>query len=108
MKVILSPFLLKRLNRLVFELLMKPGKKGFERKMLGVFSILLQRLLDGFQWLRMRSKLNRLAFETKKNNIKIFGIKVWYGEAFYWSKYLTSRLKKINPGYIHLLRKSPG
>lgn len=96
----LSPRLLRKLNRIVVEKVMEPSGSTFVKSLLAAICAVTQGLLSKIQWLRMAGKLRRLAVESKKKQLRFFGIKVWYGEAFYWSKYLTRQIKRLNPECI--------
>jgi hypothetical protein len=38
-----------------------------------------------------------VAREVAENHVPLFGMKVWYGEAFTWAKYLTGRIHELSP-----------
>jgi hypothetical protein len=69
-------------------------------KLLGASTIPLQWLQSLVQKSRMKSRLKRLAARIAEEKIQTVGIKLWYGEAFAWSKYLTHVLHKRSPETI--------
>ena len=78
-----------------------PGfKNKSAKKAWGFVSILLQDELSAAQARRMKRKLIALALELKRKNAWVFGIKIWYGEAFSNARFLASELKKISPETI--------
>lgn len=96
---LLSPYILKKINRRVFLFTIK-SQHQFIRKFSGIVSLLLQSLLSWFQAKRMKRKLKTLAKDILKNEIKFLGIKLWYGEAFTWSKYLVKQINRYSPETI--------
>ncbi len=96
----LSPGMLRKLNRFIIEKMMDQTVSRFTKGLLAATCTIIQGILSGIQWLGMAIKLRRLAVETSKKQLRFFGIKVWYGEAFYWSKYLTGQIKRVNPECI--------
>lgn len=98
----LSPRLLLYLNRLLTIFLFrleKKNKKGLIKLFFPCFFI-SQGILSFFQRLRMKHHLKKLARDVVKADLKIFGVKVWYGEAFTWSNFLIKHLKKLNPSIL--------
>ncbi len=95
----LSPDFLKKINHFIFLSVIKSQIKFF-RKFLGIVSFLTQSLLSWVQANRMKRKLKLLAKEVKKNNIRFFGIKLWYGESFTWAKYLAKQIYWHSPETI--------
>jgi hypothetical protein len=69
-------------------------------KLLGTGTILLQGMQSLVQRKRMRSRLKGLASRVAQERIPVVGIKLWYGEAFYWAKCLGRFLHKIAPKTI--------
>jgi radical SAM superfamily enzyme YgiQ (UPF0313 family) len=92
----LSPLLLRVINKRLFQKLLNE-KKVVRKKVLGILFLLFQGLLNWFQKKRIKKKLKRIAKDVKQNRIRLFGIKVWYGEAFTWAKYLTGLIHKYSP-----------
>jgi hypothetical protein len=75
-------------------------KSPFWVKLLGAGTILLQGIQSLVQRKRMRSRLKGLAWRVSQERIPVVGIKLWYGEAFYWAKCLVRFLHKIAPKAI--------
>jgi len=66
-------------------------------KLLGAGTIPLQWLQSLVQRKRMKSRLRRLALMVAQQRIPIVGIKLWYGEAFVFAKWLGGLLQEIVP-----------
>lgn len=95
----LTPLFLARWLRSIY-VAMKKSKSPFKRKLLGIFSIQLQELLGMIQDARLKKHLNAFARKLKNDNVRIVGVKLWYGEAYQNAKYLVRLLKKISPQTI--------
>jgi hypothetical protein len=95
----LSPYFLKKINSRVFLLLLKKHHK-FSKNILSALSFLVQSILSHLQSRRMKKKLKMLAKDLGKQNIKFLGIKLWYGEAFTWAKYLLEQTNRYAPNTI--------
>ncbi len=96
----LSPGFLRSFNRVITEKLMDHRRSSITKLLLEPVGPRLQKILSYIQGLRLARKLRYLALESRKNHIKVMGIKVWYGEAFSWSKYLAKQVNKVNPDCI--------
>lgn len=64
-----------------------------------IFNI-LQELVTFVRRFRMKRYLIRLADGVINSRIKIFGIKVWYGEAFQWSDWLAKVIRQRDPSIL--------
>jgi radical SAM superfamily enzyme YgiQ (UPF0313 family) len=95
----LSPHLIKKINNRIFLLLIKTNI-NLSKKILSVSSFLVQSILSHLQGRRMKKKLKMLAKDLGKQNIRFLGIKLWYGEAFTWAKYLTEQTNRYAPNTI--------
>jgi radical SAM superfamily enzyme YgiQ (UPF0313 family) len=49
---------------------------------------------------RIERYLRRFGDEALKSGIKVFGSKIWYGEAFLWADWLAGYIKKKNPSIL--------
>jgi hypothetical protein len=70
------------------------------RKLLGATSMALQGIQSFVMRRRMESHLRSLAIEIGQNGFRVMGMKLWYGEAFYWAKKLAGMLQKTAPALI--------
>jgi radical SAM superfamily enzyme YgiQ (UPF0313 family) len=95
----LSPVFLKKINRYLILFSIK-SQLQFIRKFSGIIILLFQFFLSSIQSTRMKRKLKTLAKKIRKNEIKFFGIKLWYGEAFKWSGYLVKQINRYSPETI--------
>ena len=66
----------------------------------GILAGILQNQLSKAQHKRLTRKLQSLALQVAKAQLPIFGIKVWYGEAFSYSKLLTDLIHQYAPQTI--------
>jgi radical SAM superfamily enzyme YgiQ (UPF0313 family) len=98
----LAPKLLLLLNRLLTIIVLKLSKVRKRKilKPIGAIFYLTQELTSYIQKRRMKSYLKKLAKEIVKNELKVFGVKVWYGEAFVWSNYLVKEIKKLDSSIL--------
>ncbi|WP_312562487.1 B12-binding domain-containing radical SAM protein [Anaerospora sp.] len=48
----------------------------------------------------MNKRINDIIQEIKKNKVNFLGIKVWYGDAFVWSKLLATKVRDACPDTI--------
>ncbi len=88
----LAPAPLVRLSRrLTLRLLDRPSRAG------GRLNRWLQEWIARIQRRRMAVALRRLAREVAARDLRVFGMKVWYGEAFSWAKYLAREIRKRAP-----------
>ena len=94
----LTPVGIARLTRMVYKRLIESkGRQSPGLALLKLMAGALQGLMSNIQERRMRKLLDSVAHEVAKNHVPLFGMKVWYGEAFTWAKYLTSRIKELSP-----------
>lgn len=97
----LSPRWLARLIRRIvrrFLVLVKAGKrKGAVFSLLGASMLVLQDALTRIQKHRMEKRIILLVREIVASGVKVVGVRVWYGEAFTWSKKLIALLKAAAP-----------
>ena len=99
----LTPVVLARPARKLVLTLMAmshAGRKGLLFKTLGSLNLLLQQVMAFFQKRRMAAALRQLAREVADSGIRIFGMKVWYGEAFTWAKYLANEIRTVAPDVV--------
>ncbi|MBU4070214.1 MAG: cobalamin-dependent protein [Nanoarchaeota archaeon] len=99
----LSPDFLTKINREIISYLfenMEKNNENFKIKLIGIFNLFIQGILTYIQKKRMNYFLNELAKKIAKENILAFGVKVWYGEAFYWANKLIEKINKLNPEII--------
>ncbi|MDD5069895.1 MAG: B12-binding domain-containing radical SAM protein [Candidatus Omnitrophica bacterium] len=94
----LCPKPLRVLNRASTEIMFSLSKKH-KTAMKLYFPIfnLLQETVNCLRKSRMKQKLRQLAKTVVKSKVKVFGVKVWYGEAFVWADYLAKQIKKKDP-----------
>lgn len=92
------PFLAKYLRNLYSALLSTDNKLA--RNFLGFITIQLQEYLSAIQERRIKKEIKKLARYLKDSRVRIFGAKIWYGEAFTNAKYLVRQIKKIAPEII--------
>jgi radical SAM superfamily enzyme YgiQ (UPF0313 family) len=62
--------------------------------------MIVQGWLRFIQSRRFKRRLVRLARQVRSAKLKVFGIKVWYGEAFTWSKFLVDQIHRYHPECI--------
>lgn len=94
----LSPLLSVKINKFIYKILFSLDKKNtISQKVLSEISLINQSILEQQQNNRMRNRLSRLAKEVGDQKLTMFGIKLWYGEAFGWAKYLAAQIKKFSP-----------
>ncbi len=95
----IAPSALARLIRHMTLALMALGRKrkGFMFKALGLATLWLQQGMALVQRRRMARALRNLAREVARHNLQVFGMKVWYGEAFAWAKYLAHEIRRRSP-----------
>jgi B12 binding domain/Radical SAM superfamily len=90
---------LARIIRTLYKALM--GDKGkLVRPVLGPIVMFLQNLSSSIQETRLKKHLQQLAGSLRSKQVKVFGIKVWYGEAFRNAAYLVEQIKKEAPEVI--------
>jgi len=92
---------LRRLNRLSTAFIFRLGKKGrlYAKLYFPVFS-LLQDIVSSVRIHRLKHHLKNLARQVVSSGVRIFGIKVWYGEAFVLSDWFARYLKKRDPSIL--------
>jgi radical SAM superfamily enzyme YgiQ (UPF0313 family) len=96
----ITPKALARINRAIAARLIalkKAGRTGLLFKLLFAISLLAQKLEDRVLAGRMERRLRGLAREVGARGLKVFGIKVWYGEAFEWSEKLCRYVREASP-----------
>jgi len=97
----LSPAILVKINRSIlkalFYLAQKSNRKSILLKPLGALSLFVQGFLSNIQKSRMEARLKLFVQEIISSGVKIIGVKLWYGEAFSWSKKLVELLKESAP-----------
>ena len=92
----------KPLARLIKHLYvaMSSSQSAITKSCLGFISMQLQEILSSVQERRIRKQMTALAYQLKKSNARIFGAKLWYGEAFKNAKELIGIIKEIAPEVI--------
>ncbi|MDF1552124.1 MAG: cobalamin-dependent protein [Deferrisomatales bacterium] len=93
------PAIARPLRRLYGHLLGRaPGSSANAwHKVCGATALGLQWLQDRIQQARLRRRLRDLAWRVAEEGIPVVGIKLWYGEAFTWAKYLARCLRDVAP-----------
>jgi radical SAM superfamily enzyme YgiQ (UPF0313 family) len=69
-------------------------------RLIGVCTVGLQEIQSFAQRRRVKSRLKQLARMVARQKIPVVGIKLWYGEAFLWAKYLGKLLQEVAPQAI--------
>jgi len=95
--------LIARPLRILYNLLFFP--QGGElppalAKLIGACTVGLQEIQSFAQRRRVKSRLKHLARMVARQKIPVVGIKLWYGEAFLWAKYLGKLLQEVVPEAI--------
>ena len=67
------------------------------RRALGALSLALQAVLGRIQRRRMERRIEDLARRFVAGGSRVFGIKVWYGEAYRWARRLAARILELDP-----------
>jgi radical SAM superfamily enzyme YgiQ (UPF0313 family) len=96
----ITPHTLARLNRAIAAQLIawkRGGRSGMLFKLLFAVSLFTQKLEDRVLSRRMDLRLRKLAGEVAAQGLKLFGVKVWYGEAFEWSEKLCQYVHAASP-----------
>lgn len=89
------------LNRISTIFLFWLGKKRrIYTKLFYPFFNALQDVVTLIRKARMKRFLKKLARELIKSRIKVFGIKVWYGEAFIFANWLINYIKQKDPSIL--------
>lgn len=95
--------LIARPLRILYNLLLFPKGEDLPpalAKLIGACTVGLQEIQSFAQRRRVKSRLKRLARMVARRKIPIVGIKLWYGEAFFWAKYLGRLLQEAAPEAI--------
>ena len=97
----LCPTALLKLNRACTRLIFFLGKRNrtSAKAFFPVF-LTVQNAVVFFQHRRMKRHLRQLAEDVVKSGIKVFGVKVWYGEAFTWADQLAREIIKKDPSVL--------
>lgn len=95
----LSPIFLTKVLRKIYPVLMNTKNK-LGKTVLGLISIQIQEFLSFIQERRLKKHLKVLAYKVRDSKVRIFGVKLWYGEAFKNTQYLISLIKKIAPDVL--------
>ncbi len=99
----ITPGWLARLNRAIAARLIarkESGRTGVLFKALFALSLATQGWQDRILDRRMDRRLRRLAGEVAAAGLKIFGVKVWYGEAFEFAERLCRHVRAASPGTV--------
>jgi len=75
-----------------------PGQTPSRVEALAFFG--LQEALSAVQRRRMRRYIRSIVERVRRERIPVVGVKVWYGEAFTWSKALVAELRRVCPEVI--------
>ncbi len=89
-----------RLLRALYKLLLFRKGKDLPpalTKLIRSGTVGLQEIQSFVQRRRVKSRLKQLARRVARQKISVVGIKLWYGEAFFWAKYLGELLQEIAP-----------
>ncbi len=90
--------LVARPLRSLYKLLLFPRGEDLPpalTKLIGAGTVGLQEIQSFAQRRRVKSRLKHLAWRVAQQRIPIVGIKLWYGEAFLWAKYLGQLLQEV-------------
>lgn len=96
----LSPPWLSHWNHLLYKQLFDQEKSKLVKTIIAPLASLTQNILSLIQHRRMILRLDAVARNIAIEKMKLFGIKVWYGEAFTYSKILTKLINKYSPATI--------
>ena len=100
----ISPALLSSVIRRIYAWTFRRKKpeqnSGFLSKIIFRLVIKLQDLNSGIRKKRMRRELSLIADRVAANRDPIFGVKVWYGEAFQWADELSRMIHAKSPSTI--------
>ncbi|MFC1479549.1 B12-binding domain-containing radical SAM protein, partial [Planctomycetota bacterium] len=98
----INPGFISKLSRKIYGKLFSGKKKkpGIKEKLLFGAGMLIQWLSKKIRYTRMRKKLRQIAEEAAHRGDRIFGIKVWYGEAFTWAQELCRLIHDKSPETI--------
>jgi hypothetical protein len=91
--------LLSRLLRVIYAVLLS-GKVPFLGKVLGACTLFLQAMLSRLQHRKFDRKLRLLVEDLIAREIRVLGVKIWYGEAFSNAKRLVQMIKEKAPEII--------
>lgn len=94
----INPIVISRILRKIYGFTFT-RKNSFWSKLLNPAAGLLQGLSARIRKQRMHSKLKHIAGELDPDT-RVFGIKVWYGEAFLWAKHLCNLVHRFHPECI--------
>jgi pyruvate-formate lyase-activating enzyme len=95
--------LVARPLRALYKLLLFPRGNDLPAalaKLIGAFTVGIQEIQAFAQRRRVKSRLKHLARRVARQKIPVVGIKLWYGEAFLWAKYLVKLLQEAAPEAI--------
>lgn len=99
----ITPRRLARWNRALAARLLAHGEsagKGVGFVLLFALYLCLQRIEDAILDHRHDRRLKALAQEAAASGVKLFGMKVWFGEAFDWSERLCRHLRRADPEIV--------
>jgi hypothetical protein len=94
-----SPAFLVWVLRKIYKKLFQ-SKNMLLKAVLHTLSLFLQKGVTIYQRWYFRKSINSMIVEMKNQQIRILGIKVWYGDAFLNADYLAAEVKKKIPGMI--------
>ncbi|MCQ9207689.1 MAG: radical SAM protein, partial [Omnitrophica bacterium] len=97
----LCPKWARSINRLSTAFMFWLAKKGkiYAKLYFLVFNA-LQEMVNSIRRDRMKRTLKEFGDEVLKSGIKIFGAKIWYGEAFLWADWLADYIKRKDPSIL--------
>ena len=95
----LSPLPMADLIRRIYARLMSSRSK-LVRLLLGPLGMKLQDLLSYVQERRLKKHLRSLAEYVRDSGARVFGVKMWYGEAFTNANWLIKEIQRIAPEII--------
>jgi radical SAM superfamily enzyme YgiQ (UPF0313 family) len=99
----LSPTVPARMCRSITATLLKMKQRGASRLpvfLLFVLSLLLQTWQDIILHFRLKRRIRKLVQEAKTDGVRLFGIKVWYGEAFEWAEQVCREFNRRSPDTV--------
>lgn len=70
------------------------------KRFLGMISMPIQEILSCIQEKRLKRLMGQLVAELKAKKVRIFGVKIWYGEAYRNAKYLVNLIRRKAPEII--------
>lgn len=95
-----SPWLSRPLRYITLAVLDPGGGEGLRSRLKGAVFLALQRALNAVQRRKARRYIDSIVERVAREGIPAVGVKVWYGDAFSWSKDLVRALNLACPETI--------